>query len=178
MKIACILALLVCLGATGAYAQESECKIGDFSMGMKRSDFDRLNVRLRLNEFNDPTKYICETKEKFIDALSEKMKPQQAAALYDSACSQPMNEFAFSRAEVEKIYGRKLLSPTAFAKEFGDAGGFAMKQFSSSGGQKDFIQGYRFEDPATGCRIEIHDNMTVMFRNTKAKSSPAPQAAP
>jgi len=167
MKIVCIVAVLLCLGATGAYAQTNECKIGEFYLGMPREAYDKLNVRLHLNDWNDPLRYVCESKEKFAKSRGDKVSAQQANAEYDKYCAMPVPEMAFSRAEVERIYGRKLLSATAFAKEFGDAAGLTMKQFYSSGGQKDFVQGYRFENPDNGCRIEIHDNMTVMFRNTK-----------
>jgi len=172
MKTVFILAVFFCLSATGAYAQTSECKIGEFHLGMSRSEYDSLNVRMRLNDYNDPLRYTCEAKEKFISSREGKTSAQQAAAEYDQLCSKPVTEMAFSRNEVEKIYGRKLLSATAFAKEFGEAGGLTMKQFYSSGGQKDFVQGYRYENPETGCRIEIQDNMTVMFRNTKMQTNP------
>jgi hypothetical protein len=172
MKTAFILAVLLCLGATGAYAQTDECKIGDFHLGMTRTEYDKLNVRLRLNDYNDPLRYNCETKEKFVNSRQGKMSPQQAAEEFDKVCSRPVQEMGFSRSEVEKIYGRKLLSATEFAKEFGDAAGLTMKQFYSSGGRKEFTQGYRYENPQSGCRIEIQDDMTVMFRNTKVPANP------
>jgi hypothetical protein len=172
MKTVFILAALVCLSATGAFAQTEECKIGDFHLGMPRSEYDQLNVRLRLNDYNDLLRYTCETKEKFVNSRQGRMSPQQALEEFDKICSRPVQEMAFSRAEVEKIYGRKLLSATEFAKEFSEASGLAMRQFYSSGGQKEFTQGFRYENPQNGCRIEIHDDMTVMFRNTKAPANP------
>ncbi|MBF0480886.1 MAG: hypothetical protein HQK81_05780 [Desulfovibrionaceae bacterium] len=172
MKTAFIVAALLCLSSTGAYAQSNECKIGDFYLGMPRADYDKLNVKLRLNDFNDPLRYACETKQKFINSREGRVSAQQAAADYDTACSRPVIEMAFSRSEVEKIYGRKLLSATAFAKEFGETAGLTMKQFYSTGGQKDFTQGYRYENAESGCRIEIQDNMTVMFRNVKMQGAP------